>query len=169
MTTYLGFDVSPLRIGAAAVEVTNTYQSLRWAETYTFDKDEWVSPAHRAEAIEYFNEKYDNTPEAIGLEAVFIGPNKLGSIRAAMALGQVESICDYEWPDVTQKVLTATQWRRYCGIEQGGKAPVMEWALDFASEEEATLWKIADSQDTADAIAIAYAVAMWDMEDDDDA
>ncbi len=86
-----------------------------------------------------------------------------------MALGQVESICDYEWPDVTQKILTAAQWRRYCGIKQGGKEPVMEWALDFAGDENAKLWKVAESQDTADAIAIAYAVAMWDLHDDDDA
>lgn len=167
MPTYLGLDVSPLRIGAASIETDGILWRLKWAETYKFNKDEWVSPAHRAEAIEYLHEKHNDEPQAIGLEAVFIGPNKLGSIRAAMALGQIESICDYEWPDTPQKILTAAQWRRYCGIKQGGKEPVMEWALkvvDDWSDDDIKL-----DQDSADAIAIAYAVAMWDMEDDDDA
>ena len=167
MTTYLGLDVSPLRIGAASIDTDGIMWRLNRAETYKFNKDEWVSPAHRAEAIEHLHEKHNDKPLAIGLEAVFIGPNKLGSIRAAMALGQIESICDYEWPDATQKILTAAQWRRYCGIKQGGKEPVMEWALNIVDD-----WYDGDlalDQDSADAIAIAYAVAMWDMEDDDDA
>jgi Holliday junction resolvasome RuvABC endonuclease subunit len=114
--------------------------------------------------IEGLHEKYETEPKAIGLEAVFIGPNKLGSVRAAMALGQLESILDYEWPDAAQKVLTAAQWRKLCGIQQGGKQPVMEWALNFAGPHKSKLYKVADSQDTADAIAIAYATCQWSIE-----
>lgn len=165
MRTYLGLDVSPLRIGAALIEFDGVVHTLKWAETHKFDPKEWVSPAIRAEAIEAMHEKHAHTPDVIGLEAVFIGPNKLGSIRAAMALGQVESICDYEWPDATQKILTAAQWRKYCGIQQGGKEPVMEWARKFADDccdDDITL-----DQDAADATAIAYAALRWDEEDAD--
>lgn len=169
MTTYMGFDVSPLRIGAAAVENKLGEISLRWAETFTFDSDEWIRPGDRADVIEAWGEKYENTPEVIGLEAVFIGPNKLGSIRAAMALGQVEMALDNEYPEAAQKILTAAQWRKYCGIQQGGKRPVMEWARAFAGENGAKLWKVADSQDTADAIAIAYATCKWNLEQGYDA
>ena len=164
MTTYMGFDVSPLRIGAAAVEKQGSRIKLRWAETFTFSTDEWIRPGDRADVIEAWGDKYENTPEAIGLEAVFIGPNKLGSIRAAMALGQIEMALDNEYPDATQKILTAAQWRKYCGIQQGGKQPVMEWALAFAGKAGSKLWKIEESQDTADAIAIAYATCRWSIE-----
>jgi Holliday junction resolvasome RuvABC endonuclease subunit len=108
----------------------------------------------RAEAMEDLHDAHKIEPNGIGMEAVYVGINKLGSIRAAMALGQIESICDYEWPDAEQKVLTATQWRKVCGIPQGGKVPVMEWAEAYTGET-------IDSQDDADALAIAYATAMW--------
>ena len=161
MTLYMGFDISPLRIGVATVQRRSDKISLRWATTLRFDPDEWITPATRAEVIEGLHEKYETEPEAIGLEAVFIGPNKLGSVRAAMALGQLESILDYEWPDAAQKILTAAQWRKLCGIQQGGKQPVMDWAISFAGAHKSKLYKVDESQDTADAIAIAYATAEY--------
>jgi len=168
MTVYLGLDVSPLRIGIAAVEYRAESMNFRFAETHTFPSNEWVQPSHRAEVIEAWNDKYEINPEVVGMEAVFIGPNKRGSILAAMALGQVEMICDNEWPDADQKVLTAAQWRKLCGIQQGGKQPVMDWALNFAGPNKDVIYKISESQDSADAIAIAYATAIWDNQDDDD-
>jgi Holliday junction resolvasome RuvABC endonuclease subunit len=166
MSTYIGFDISPLRIGAAAIDARGDKWRLKWAETHTFKSSEWVTPADRAEVLEVFHEKYGDNPEAIGFEAVFIGPNKIGSVRAAMALGQAESICDYEWPDAKQKVLTAAQWRKFCGIRQGGKEPVMQWALDFAGPNLTKMFSIDKSQDSADAIAIAFATAVWDNQED---
>lgn len=114
--------------------------------------------------MEDLRERHKLDPSVIGLEAVFVGPNKLGSIRAAMALGQVESVCDYEWPEARQKVLTAAQWRKYCGIEQRGKAGVMEWARAYAILHGADHLSL--DQDAADALAIAYAAMMWDSDDD---
>ena len=149
----IGLDVSPLRIGWAVVteDLEPTAHGV-----ILFKPKEWVTPGMRAEAMEdalgHFNIDH------VGSEAVFVGINKLGSIRSAMALGQVESIADYLWPDSDQKVLTATQWRAACGIKQGGKEPVMEWSTDLCKEygiEEPS------NQDAADAIAIAYATIMW--------
>ena len=154
----LGLDVSPLRIGWAVV--TDDPGDTECG-TITFKKDQWVTPGDRAEAIEDL--LVDQSIKGIGLEAVFVGPNKLGSIRAAMALGQVESICDYLWPDARQKVLTASQWRSICGIEQGGKEPVMRWSTDHCANADRPL---PDSQDAADAVAIAYAANQWFADND---
>lgn len=159
MDYYLGFDVSPLRIGVACVEHNDILTNAVFHHTYEFPKDSWVTPAMRASIIEQIADDLvkDKNINGIGLEAVFIGPNKLGSIRAAMALGQVEMACDFEWPDAEQKVLVATAWRKLCGIPQGGKQPVMDWAKYFCDghTDEPT------SQDSADAMAIAFATAMW--------
>ena len=148
----IGLDVSPLRIGWAYYEDT----TLTNHGVILFETDEWVTPGMRAAAIED-TIKHD-TVHGIGMEAVFVGPNKLGSIRAAMALGQVESICDYLWPDARQKILTATQWRSACGIQQGGKQPVWEWAIKRTMDDgtHAPL-----NQDAADAIAIGHAAHLW--------
>jgi len=150
----LGLDVSPLRIGWAFVLIEGALIRPVAHGTHLFNKDIWVTPSMRAEVIEDLHELTKISPIIIGLEGVFVGPNKIGSIRAAMALGQIESICDYEWPEAEQKVLTPPQWRKYCDIPQGGKGPVLDWSQEFVGE-------LLDSQDTADAIAIAYAVSQW--------
>ena len=154
MRQYLGLDVAPLRIGWAVVSENAGVIKPIAHGTHLFDKKEWIVPSMRAEAMEDLHDAHKIEPAGIGMEAVYVGINKLGSIRAAMALGQIESICDYEWPDAEQKVLTATQWRKVCGIPQGGKPPVLAWAEAYTGET-------IDSQDDADALAIAYATAMW--------
>lgn len=158
---YLGLDVSPLRIGAAAWRCNEKHAQFLWSETHSFNTKEWITPAMRAEVIEALHEKRELEPDVIGMEAVFIGPNKLGAIRAAMALGQIESICDYEWENARQKILTATQWRSLCGVPQGGKAPVMGWATRVAEDSGAEL---PADQDSADAICIAYATWKWHLD-----
>ena len=145
---YLGLDVSPLRIGWAVISDDSLHHGV-----IIFDSKEWVTPGLRSDALEDVMEQHPSI-KTIGLEAVFVGPNKLGSIRAAMALGQVESICDYLWPDADQKILVATQWRSACGIKQGGKESVMEWALVACAEAGVDA---PENQDAADAIAIATA------------
>jgi Holliday junction resolvasome RuvABC endonuclease subunit len=165
---YLGFDVSPLRIGAALVDAGGKRITPINTKTITFPKDAWVTPSMRADAIEslsefFFPDEEDGADvKGIGLEAVFIGPNKLGSIRAAMALGQVEMACAFEWVIAKQKVMTATQWRSLCGISQGGKQPVMDWALDQCER----MYAPPEDQDSADALAIAYAAAKWFADND---
>ena len=149
----LGLDVSPLRIGWAIVNDDLVVDH----DTITFKQSEWVTPGMRSEALEDALDSIEDIHQ-IGLEAVFVGPNKLGSIRAAMALGQVESICDYLWPSADQKILTAAQWRSHCGITQGGKEPVMEWARSICKDSDADA---PATQDAADAVAIAYATMRW--------
>lgn len=149
----LGLDVSPLRIGWSFYENND----LKDHGVILFDEDKWITPGMRADKIEQrLANDYD--VHYIGLEAVFVGPNKLGSIRAAMALGQIEAICDAFWPDAKQKILTATQWRSACGIQQGGKHPVMEWALEQTTDAKLTA---PHNQDAADAIAIGFAATKW--------
>ena len=156
MTFIVGLDVSPLRIGWSILHQTEGIQDKG---TIHFHKDEWVTPGRRWEAMEERFEKWMNSDvHIVGLEAVFVGPNKLGSIRAAMALGQVEMIADNFWPDARQKILTAAQWRSLCGIEGGGKVPVMEWAVEFCADGG---WDAPADQDEADALAIAHAAEQW--------
>ena len=149
----IGLDVSPLRIGWAVVtdDLEVTHHGV-----IMFKPREWVTPGMRADAMEDALADFDITH--VGAEAVFVGINKLGSIRAAMALGQVESISDFLWPDADQKILTATQWRAACGIKQGGKEPVMEWSTNLCETFEL---ETPENQDAADAIAIAYATIIW--------
>lgn len=149
----IGLDVSPLRIGWAYY----ADNKLEDHGVILFDSDEWITPGMRAEAMEDTLAKYEGT-NGVGMEAVFVGPNKLGSIRAAMALGQIESISDYLWPDAKQKVLTATQWRSACGIQQGGKQPVWEWATERTITDGV---HAPENQDAADAIAIGHATCLW--------
>jgi hypothetical protein len=155
---YLGLDVSPLRIGWAVVDAGDDDAEILDHGVIIFDSKEWVTPGMRSDKLEDLSEKHTSI-DMIGLEAVFVGPNKLGSIRAAMALGQVESICDYLWPDAEQKILTATQWRAACGIAQGGKQGVMEWAVNACENDDV---HPPENQDAADAIAIAWATMVRD-------
>lgn len=157
MTRILGLDVSPLRIGWAV----SKDEIITHHGTITFKNDDWVTPGMRAAAIE--DTLDEHTFDHIGIEAVFVGPNKLGSIRAAMALGQVESICDYLWPDATQKILTAAQWRRLADVPPGGKESVMEWAKKRCKKDGANK---PEGQDSADAIAICIATGEWHAEND---
>lgn len=155
-TNSLGLDVSPLRIGWAVVSVEDDDQYLVDHGVIIFDKDEWVTAGSRADQIEKIADLYESI-DNIGIEAVFVGPNKLGSIRAAYAVGQVEAICEAAWPDADQRILTATQWRSACGIKQGGKEPVMEWAVSCCHDNDV---HPPSNQDAADAIAIAWATAV---------
>lgn len=146
---YLGLDVSPLRIGWAVISDEFLDHGV-----IIFDKDEWVTPGMRSDALEDLSDKYPRI-DIVALEAVFVGPNKIGSIRAAMALGQVESICDYLWPDANQKILTATQWRSACELPMSGKAGVKSWAIATCIEAGV---HAPQNQDACDAIAIATAI-----------
>ncbi len=155
---YLGLDVSPLRIGWAVVETEDDDAYVTDHGVIIFDSKEWVTPGMRSDKLEDLSDNHTSI-SMIGLEAVFVGPNKLGSIRAAMALGQVESICDYLWPDAEQKILTATQWRAACGIAQGGKQGVMDWSLGTCHDNGV---HAPANQDAADAVAIAWATMVRD-------
>lgn len=159
---YLGIDASPLRIGAALITANDFMFELEWHDTIVLDDEKWITPADRADAFEDLQDRFNGfKPDMIGMEAVFVGANRLGAVRAAMALGQIESICDYLWPDAKQKILTATQWRKLCGIQQGGKAPVLQWSTKVCEEHNLDA---PEMQDAADAIAIAYATWKWDIE-----
>jgi len=155
---YLGLDVSPLRIGWAVVEAEDDDAAVLDHGVIIFDSKAWVTPGMRSERLEDLADKHANI-DMVGLEAVFVGPNKLGSIRAAMALGQVESIVDYLWPEVDQKILVATQWRAACGIAQGGKQGVMDWSVSAC---RAYGVHPPENQDAADATAIAWATMVRD-------
>jgi Holliday junction resolvasome RuvABC endonuclease subunit len=155
-TNSLGLDVSPLRIGWGIVSCEDDDYSLIDHGVILFKEKQWVTPGMRADEVECIADNHP-TIHKIGIEAVFVGPNKLGSIRAAYAVGQLEAICEAAWPDADQKILTATQWRSLCGIKQGGKEPVMEWSVACCHDNGLAA---PANQDAADAIAIAWATAV---------
>lgn len=146
----LGLDVSPLRIGWA---ITGEADDLPKHGTIHFKSGDWVDPGMRFDAMENILECEE--VDRIGLEAVFVGPNKLGSIRAAMALGQIEMVCSCMFPNARQKVLTAAQWRSLAGVVGSGKDGVMDWAHDYTEGDTPA------DQDAADALAISVAAARW--------
>ena len=155
-TNSLGLDVSPLRIGWGNIRAEEDDYFLIDHGVILFKEKEWVTPGMRADEVERIADKHPDIHK-VGIEAVFVGPNKLGSIRAAYAVGQLEAICEAAWPEADQKILTATQWRSLCGIKQGGKEPVMEWAIGCCHDNDSVP---PANQDAADAIAIAWATAV---------
>ena len=155
-TNSLGLDVSPLRIGWGIIRAEEDDYFLIDHGVILFKEKEWVTPGMRADEVERIADKHPDIHK-VGIEAVFVGPNKLGSIRAAYAVGQLEAICEAAWPEADQKILTATQWRSLCGIKQGGKEPVMEWAVSCCRDNDSVP---PANQDAADAIAIAWATAV---------
>jgi hypothetical protein len=120
MRQYLGLDVAPLRIGWAVVSENAGVIKPIAHGTHLFDKKEWIVPSMRAEAMEDLHDAHKIEPVGIGMEAVYVGINKLGSVSVLLwRWVRLKASAITSGLMLSRRVLTATQWRKVCGIPSG--------------------------------------------------
>ena len=144
----VGLDVSERRIGYAIANYdTGTIVETGVMHTPAGDDlntrvQAWHSISHAA------NQTGDI--ELVLIEAPWSGPNRQGSIRGAMSVGNLAGIAASRLGrNVLIDTIQPAQWRALCGIPTRGKTPVMEWATQLLGRRV--------TQDEADATGIATA------------
>lgn len=144
----IGLDVSERRIGYAVVEydsgkcITTGVMHTPAGDDLNTRVQAWHSISHAA------NQTGDI--ELVLIEAPWSGPNRQGSIRGAMAVGNLAGIAATRLGrTVLIDTIQPTQWRALCGISTRGKEPVMTWATQVLGRNV--------TQDEADALGIATA------------
>ena len=144
----IGLDVSERRIGYAIAE----YDSGVIVETGVLHTPAGDDLNERVRAWHSISHAANQTGdiELVLIEAPWSGPNRQGSIRGAMAVGNLAGIAATRLsPHVLVDTIQPTTWRRICGIPTRGKEPVMQWATQLLGR---TI-----TQDEADATGITRA------------
>lgn len=87
----------------------------------------------------------------VAIEDAHLGPNRLGSLRHAMAIGEIRQAVSRRWPDAAVQMVRPQEWKKLLGLRGNASKPeVMSMAFQLGFG--------ADVQDEADAACIAYAV-----------
>ena len=144
----IGLDVSERRVGFAIVHydsgecITTGVMHTPAGDDLNTRVQAWHSISHAA------NQTGDI--QLVLIEAPWSGPNRQGSIRGAMAVGNLAGIAASRLGrNVLVDTIQPTQWRNLCGLPTKGKEPVNEWANQVLNRTV--------TQDEADALGIAYA------------
>lgn len=144
----IGLDVSERRIGYAIAN----YDTGRIVETGVMHTPAGDDLNTRVQAWHSISHAANQTGDIqlVLIEAPWSGPNRQGSIRGAMAVGNLAGIAATRLGrTVLVDTIQPTQWRALCGISTRGKEPVMEWATSVLGRSV--------TQDEADATGIATA------------
>ena len=101
---------------------------------------------------------------AVGIEAPYIGPNRMGSLNHARNIGHHEAFAHLSFPYAPQLLIYPAEWRRLLGLPGKGKEAPYAYAeaeLAHAQRVRGYARGTADpiDQDSADAICIAKALA----------
>lgn len=165
-TLVVGLDVSARRIGWALVSY-ETGQALNAGCQIVSATDDLRA---RREAFREVARSADALGDvgAVILEDAYAGPNRAGTIRHALAVGNVEAFAATRWPSVLVDRVKPATWRRVLGLEARGKASPLAYAADAYRVETGgeladRVSKRAHVQDAADAVCIAKAghVIVW--------
>lgn len=144
----LGLDVSERRIGYALVD----YDSGEPVETGTIHTPPGEDLHARVDAWRRISIAANQTGDIqlVAIEAPWMGPNRQGSMRHAMAIGNLAGIAAARLGEtILIDTIQPADWRRACGLPTRGKQPIHSWAC-------ARLGVDID-QDQADALGIATA------------
>ena len=144
----IGLDVSERRIGYAILN----YDTGKCVETGVMRTPAGDDLNTRVQAWHSISHAANQTGdiELVLIEAPWSGPNRQGSIRGAMAVGNLAGIAASRLGrNVLVDTIQPTQWRALCGISTRGKEPVMQWATNTLGRQV--------TQDEADALGIATA------------
>ena len=144
----IGLDVSERRIGYAILN----YDSGECVETGVMHTPAGNDLNTRVQAWHSISHAANQTGDIalVLIEAPWSGPNRQGSIRGAMAVGNLAGIAATRLGrNILVDTIQPTQWRSLCGISTRGKEPVMTWATNRLGR---TI-----TQDEADALGIATA------------
>ena len=147
-STIVGLDVSERRIGYAVLE----YDSGEPLETGTIHTPAGTDLHDRVNAWRRISAAANQTGDIqlVLIEAPWMGPNRQGSARHAMAVGNLAGIAAARLgPSILIDTIQPATWRRLCGLPTRGKQPVHQWACNRLG--------ITVDQDQADALGIATA------------
>lgn len=146
--TIIGLDVSERRIGYAI----GLYDCGTIVETGVMHTPAGDDLNIRVQAWHTISHAANQTGDIqlVLIEAPWSGPNRQGSIRGAMAVGNLAGIAATRLGrTVLVDTIQPTQWRALCKLPTRGKEPVMEWATAVLGRSV--------TQDEADATGIATA------------
>ncbi len=144
----IGLDVSERRVGFAVVE----YDSGMCVSTGVMFTPAGDDLNTRVQAWHTISHTANQTGdiELVLIEAPWSGPNRQGSIRGAMAVGNLAGIAAMSLGrTILVDTIQPAHWRSLCGLPGRGKEPVAEWATQALGR--------AVTQDEADALGIATA------------
>lgn len=144
----IGLDVSERRIGYAIVN----YDSGQCVKTGVMHTPAGNDLNTRVQAWHSISHAANQTGDIalVLIEAPWSGPNRQGSIRGAMAVGNLAGIAATRLGrQILVDTIQPTQWRSLCGLPTKGKEPVAEWANRVLNRQV--------TQDEADALGIATA------------
>lgn len=145
MSVLLGLDVQLTRLGWATADL-DTGAPRRCG---AFPMGREPAQVRHALAGVQTNGRFD-VPDLVYVEGPYVGPNRMGSLRHAMVIGQVVQACDRRWPYAPVVVIPISDWKRACDLPgNASKAAVFASALMLGFHPE--------DQDAADAACIAYA------------
>ena len=144
----LGLDVSERRIGYALVD----YDSGEAVETGTIHTPPGEDLHARVDAWRRISIAANQTGDIqlVAIEAPWMGPNRQGSMRHAMAIGNLAGIAAARLgPTILIDTIQPADWRTTCGLPTKGKTPIHSWAVGVLGVDV--------DQDQADALGIATA------------
>jgi Holliday junction resolvasome RuvABC endonuclease subunit len=147
----LGLDVSERRIGWALVDYDSA-KPVNIGTIHTPIEDDLEHRVDAWRAISHTATTAGGDIEAVILEAPYTGPNKQGSLRAAMAIGNLAGIAASRLPtSVLIDTIQPATWRTTLRISTRGKTAPLNHARSLCNDATLT------DQDAADALCIATA------------
>jgi Holliday junction resolvasome RuvABC endonuclease subunit len=168
----LGLDVSEQRMGWAAVSYDDQTPLALGVESLVERDGGWLEN-QVFRAMRDVNRKLPaGEIVVVGIEDVFLGPNKMGSLRHAGVVGMATLAVRVVFGDVTIWPLPAGKWRKAIGLQPASrkradvKAATLVWATDLLDELNVLTEQQLISEDAADALGIATACALLTVKRD---
>ena len=150
-TIVIGLDASPLRIGYA-IMIVETGELLASGTMHVESGGDDLRNRQAAwrHIMSESNRVCDSSQiVCVGLEEAYVRFRRQ-AILGALTIGNLEAFALRSYPWILVHRLLPTEWRRLCGIPQGGKAAPLAYAQ--------TILPGLDDQDEADAICLARAL-----------
>jgi hypothetical protein len=159
----LGLDASPLRIGWCILvdDIIDSYGTTHIPrKAAVMERREfWRIIRDRLRQLE---RQHHTDVRTIGIEAPYVGPNRMGSLNHARNIGQQEALAHTSFPYATQRLIMPAEWRRALGLSTRGKIEPYAHAnkmIDYSHSARSYQADYPDlDQDAADAICIAYSL-----------
>jgi Holliday junction resolvasome RuvABC endonuclease subunit len=168
----LGLDVSEQRMGWAAVSYDDQTPLALGVESLVERDGGWLEN-QVFRAMRDIN-KHIPAGEVVvvGIEDVYLGPNKMGSLRHAGVVGMAQLAVRVVFGDVTIWPIPAGKWRKAIGLKPASrkradvKRATMTWAIDTIATSNLA-GKASLFGDSTDALGIATACALLTVKTDE--
>jgi Holliday junction resolvasome RuvABC endonuclease subunit len=163
----LGLDVSEQRMGWAAVSYDDQTPLALGVESLVERDGGWLENQVFRAMRDVNRMLPAGEVVVVGIEDVFLGPNKMGSLRHAGVVGMATLAVRVVFGDVTIWPLPAGKWRKAIGLKPVSrkradvKAVTWLWAMGVLDKNGVLKdeWQNM-SEDSADALGVATACAL---------